>query len=60
LLVKIARYLFPDIATVGAVRFSDAVVAPGMFPKPDPLSTCHWTVGAGLPEAAAVNVAFAP
>ena len=31
-----------------------------MFVKPDPLSTCHCTVGAGVPVAAAVNVTVAP
>ena len=28
--------------------------------QPKPSFTCHWTVGVGVPEAAAVNVAVLP
>ena len=35
--------------------------APGIFCKKKVSKlTCHWTVGVGVPVAAAVNVAFAP
>ena len=36
------------------------LVAPGMFANGPPVLTCHWTVGAGLPLAAAVKVAVPP
>jgi hypothetical protein len=35
------------------------LVAPEMLVKPEPVLTCHCTVGAGLPLAAAVKVALA-
>ena len=35
-------------------------VASGISDQPEPLLLCHFTVGVGVPEAAAVNVAVAP
>ena len=42
------------------VTLSVVLVAAGMLLNPLPLSTCHCTVGVGLPLAAAVNVTLAP
>jgi len=36
------------------------LVAPAISDQPLPLLTCHFTVGAGLPLAAALNVTVAP
>src|SRR5437762_1289782 len=55
-LVKTARYWLP-LWDDCAVNVRLVVVAPGMSLKPEPVSTCHCTVGAGLPEAEAVKVA---
>jgi hypothetical protein len=57
-LVKTARYRYPSWASA-TVKESVVEVAPGTSLKVAPPSvlTCHWTVGAGLPLAAAVNVA---
>jgi len=35
------------------------LVAPPMLVKPEPVLTCHCTVGAGVPLAAAVKLALA-
>lgn len=58
--VKTARYWLPLIDTVGFVRLRVALVAPPTFVKPEPESTCHCTVGAGEPLAAALKPAFDP
>src|SRR5262245_31928745 len=57
LFVKTARYLLPLTAGV-TVTVNEVLVSPGMLLKMEPPSvlTCHCTVGAGLPFAAAVNV----
>jgi len=61
LFVKTARYLLPLIDTVGFVSVRVVLVCAGdMSTNPEPVSTCHLTVGDGEPLAAAVNVAFAP
>src|ERR1700736_6488152 len=57
-LVKTARYCLPlSAATVEKVYV--AFVAPPTFAKvvPPSVDTCHCTVGAGVPPAAAVKVA---
>ena len=56
---KTARYVLPFCALV-AVNDSVVFVAPGMLLNPLPELTCHCTVGAGDPLAAAVNVAVPP
>jgi hypothetical protein len=60
--VKTARYLFPLCAAVTAVEVNVADVAPPTLLNVTPLSvlTCHCTVGAGLPLAAAVKLALLP
>jgi hypothetical protein len=60
--VNTARYLFPFCAAVTAVKARVAEVAPPRLLKVTPLSvlTCHCTVGAGLPLAAAVKLALLP
>jgi hypothetical protein len=53
--------LLPFIAAVVPVMLSVVDVAPAKFVNAPPLAlTCHCTVGVGVPEAAAVNVAVAP
>jgi hypothetical protein len=61
-LVKTARYSFPLRAAVVPTMLSVGEAAPAMFVKLTPpfVLACHCTVGAGWPEAAAVNVAAAP
>jgi len=59
-LVKTAWYLFPFCAKA-ALKVSVVEVAPGRLLKaPPPTLTCHCTVGAGVPLAAAVKVAVPP
>ena len=61
LLVKTARNCQPFCdATVLKVRV--VLVAPAMFAKVAPplLESCHWTVGVGLPVAAAVKLTLWP
>jgi hypothetical protein len=60
--VNTARYWVPFWAAVTALTVSVAEVAPLMFVNVElPLGAdCHWTVGVGVPEAAAVNVALPP
>ena len=55
-LVKTARYSLPVWPTA-AVKLSVVAVAPAMLLNvaPPSVDTCHCTVGAGLPEAAAVK-----
>ena len=55
-LVKTARYRSPLSAEVG-VNASVSAAAPGTSVKvvPPSLLTCHCTVGAGTPDAAATN-----
>src|SRR5215831_6025785 len=57
LLVNTARYLFPLTAGETAT-VKEVLLAPGMSLNVAPplVLTCHCTVGAGLPLAAAVNV----
>jgi hypothetical protein len=59
--VNTARYLLLFCAAV-EVKESVVEVAPGRSLNivPPSLLSCHWTVGFGLPLAAAVNVAVAP
>jgi hypothetical protein len=59
--VNTALYWFPVISVVAA-RVSVGDVAPVKFANviPPLVLTCHCTVGAGAPVAAAVNVAFTP
>src|SRR5690242_10973455 len=59
--VKTARYWLP-FREAELVKESVAEVAPAMSVKLLPLSvlTCHWTVGVGLPLAAAVKVTVCP
>jgi hypothetical protein len=45
---------------VGFVTVKVVAVAPETLVNPEPVLTCHWTVGAGFPLAAAVKDAFAP
>ena len=60
LFVNTARYLFPFCVAV-AENESVGEVAPATLVKFTPsVLTCHCTVGAGLPLAAAVNVAVDP
>jgi hypothetical protein len=59
-LVNTARYLFPLAETAGLVTVRLVLVAPEMFAKPEPESTCHCTVGVGFPFAPAVKVASDP
>ena len=62
--VNTARYWNAGVATVGLLIVKVPVVAPEMLPpllrfekEPPPLVlTCHCTVGAGLPLAAAVKL----
>src|SRR5258708_5627443 len=56
--VKTARYWFPFCPAV-AVKLRVVEIAPGMLLKVAPafVLPCHCTVGAGVPLAAAVNVA---
>ncbi len=60
-LVNTARYLLPVWVAV-VTKLSVVEVAPATFVKvvPPLVLTCHWTVGVGLPLAAAVNVAVCP
>src|SRR5678816_3845139 len=59
-LVNTARYWLPLSAKV-AVNISVVLVAPEILVKgPPPVLTCHCTVGAGKPLAAAVKVAVWP
>jgi hypothetical protein len=65
LLVNTARYWLPDSAAVVDATVNVPVVLPASVVSsvnvaPPSVDTCHCTVGAGLPEAAAVNVALAP
>jgi hypothetical protein len=59
--VKTARYWLP-LCDETAVKLSVVPVSPERSLQFDPLLvlTCHWTVGVGVPLAAAVNVAVAP
>ena len=64
-LVNTASYLLPDCAAVAPATVSVPLVLPasvvsGLYVVPPSVDTNHWTVGVGLPEAAAVNVALAP
>src|SRR5215469_16345414 len=43
-----------------AVKLSVVDVAPGILVNPEPVFTCHCTVGVGAPDAAAMNVAVFP
>ena len=53
--------MLPFIAPVVKGIFSVVDVPPDTLVKAPPLAlTCHCTVGAGVPEAAAVNIAGAP
>src|SRR5271170_3032870 len=56
-LVKTARYSLP-LCPVDVVKLNVVEVAPGIFRNVAPwlVLTCHCTVGAGVPVAAAVNV----
>ena len=59
--VNTAWYLLPFCAAVTAVSVSVVEVAPLIFVNAPPLTlTCHCTVGAGVPLAAAVNVVLLP
>jgi hypothetical protein len=65
LLVNTARYWLPVCDTVAAATVNVPVVLPASVVSlvnvaPPSVDTCHWTVGVGLPEAAAVNVAVPP
>jgi len=52
--------LLPFIAPVVPLILNVVDVAPAKFVNAPPLAlTCHCTVGVGVPEAAAVNVAVA-
>src|SRR5947209_3739728 len=60
-LVKTARYRFPSwLSVVAKLRVVE--VAPEKLLKlaPPSVLTCHWTVGAGVPLAAALKVAVPP
>jgi hypothetical protein len=53
--------LLPFMAPAVTAILSVVDVAPDTFVKAPPLVlTCHCTVGVGVPEAAAVNIAGAP
>jgi hypothetical protein len=55
-LVNTARYWLP-LCEAWAVKVSVVEVAPGtLFQLAPSVLTCHWTVGDGVPVAAAVNV----
>lgn len=54
-----ARYWCP-LSVVCAVKLKVVLVAPLMLFHPDPVFTCHCTVGAGYPFAAAEKVAVSP
>ena len=60
--VKTVSYSLPLCAVVVAGRESVVDVAPamGLHVVPPSVETCHCTVGAGVPEAAAVNEAGWP
>ena len=60
-LVNTAWYWFPLMATVGLLMVNVVLVASGISLKLTPLLvlTCHCTVGAGLPPAAAVKLTLA-
>src|SRR5665213_4208962 len=60
--VKTASYSFPLCSGVGAgtTKVSETASATGFQVAPPSVDTCHWTVGTGLPEAAAVKVASWP
>ena len=60
--VNTAWYSLPFCPAVVDDTVSVVDAAPEMFVNVAPplVDTCHWTVGAGLPEAAAVKVAVAP
>jgi len=60
-LVKTARYLLP-FCEAAAVKVNVVLVAPETLEKvlPPLVLTCHWTVGAGLPLAAAVKLTLLP
>jgi hypothetical protein len=57
-----ARYSSPDCDGVTAFSVNVAGVAPAMLVNviPPLVETCHWIVGAGLPENATVKLAPAP
>ncbi len=55
--VNTARYWLPLIDTVGLLMVRVVEVAPATLVNDPPVLTCHCTVGAGLPLAAAVKVA---
>ena len=61
-LVNTASYLLPLSASVVLATVSVSDVAPviGVNVAPPSVETCHCTVGVGVPDAAAVNVAVAP
>src|SRR5205823_6530904 len=63
-LANTARYSVPLSDVAGAGTVSCAVVLPGsvvsLAQLPPGCSTCHWTVGDGTPDAAAVKVAASP
>ena len=65
-LVNMARYWLPLIATVGLLMVKVVLVAPEMLPPllrfvkgPPPVLTCHCGVGVGLPAAEAVKFTLA-
>ena len=58
-LVKTARYCRP-LSPAAEVNEYVGLVAPEISDQALPVLTCHFTVGVGLPLAAAVNVAVAP
>ena len=62
-LVNTARYSLPFSASVVLATVSVPDVAPRdrvVNVVPPSVETCHCTVGVGVPDAAAVNVAVAP
>ena len=50
----------PFMPAVTLFNVSVVLVAPPRLVNPVPVSTCHCTVGVGVPVAAEVKVAFAP
>ncbi len=58
-LSKTARYCLP-LSPAAVANESVVDVAHGMSVKPEPLFTCHCTVGDGDPVAPEVNVAVPP
>src|SRR5439155_24526588 len=58
-LVNTARYWLP-LCESCAVKVRLVFVSPTMSVKPEPVLTCHCTVGAGVPLAAAVKVTLLP